>query len=92
MDDFSSSEHNHNRDLDPVDPLYESDDELGAAATTSDPQPKSDDETPGTWSEEEEDAYDDDDASSDDHALTFSPSNKRVPQYEEYHDDDNHDG
>lgn len=86
LDDLLSSGHNHNRDH----PSYEFEDELNSPRTC-DPTPKPDDErdlsadeSGENWSEE--DVYDDDDASSDEHALTFSPSNKRVTQYDD-HDD-----
>jgi len=76
--------HNHDRDH----PLYEfGDDHSAAVSLEADPGEgdHSADESRENWSEEE-DPYDDDDASSDDHALTFSPSNKRVAQYGDYND------
>lgn len=84
LDDFPS-EHQHDRD--PVDPAYESEDELGAAAA----KPHLNDENTENWSEEEEEEEEEDDASSDDYALTFSPSGKRLAQYDDGDDgnDDN---
>lgn len=84
LDDHSSSGHHRDRDH----PSYEFGDDRGAAVNRNletDPSEgdHSADESRENWSEEE-DPYDDDDASSDDHALTFSPSNKRVTQFGDY--------
>ena len=92
LDEISSSEkkHGHNRPSVRVDPSPDKYGEAVDPCTLTMKQGKgnhgADDEHQDSWSEGDE-AYDDDDGSSD-HALTFSPSNKRLAQYD---NNDDHD-